>query len=98
MHRNVRLTLALMTNVFLTGFGLLFYRRYLFAILYFIPFLVLQRFFDAKLGPLQLSLLVRALILIASYIQIIFLHRRLLRDCLAGGIQLSEQTSSLGGI
>lgn len=94
MHRNVRLTLALVVNFFLTGLGLLFYRRYLFAILYFIPFVVAHRFFAPELCSLQFSLLVRGLILIASYVHIIILHRRFLRDRLAGEIQLPTQTSS----
>lgn len=94
MHRNVRLTLALVANLLLTGSGLLFYRRYLFAILYFIPFVALRWSFLPELGPLQFSLLARGLLLIASYVHIIILHRRLLRDRSDGETEMLTQTNS----
>jgi hypothetical protein len=57
MHRNTRLTLALVTNLLFTGLGPLFYRRYLFAILYFVPFVALRSSVVPELGLLQLYIL-----------------------------------------
>lgn len=95
MHRNARLTLALVTNLLFAGLGLLFYRRYLFAILYFIPFVALRSSFIPELGLLQLSILGRGFILIASYVHIIILHRGLLSRAFSDELELPSQSDGL---